>query len=111
MVNGVVYLRDWTVSYISWNATSPSAEDRLTVSQRSVQEGCRLQRHRNESARGVQPSQSVVVREPLSTCQGVTYFEPGREMGYENLDKHTPQRRRRTWLTRPATPTPATTPA
>ncbi len=51
----------------------------------------------------------VVVREPLSTCQGVTCFESGREMGYENLDKHAPQRRRRTWLTDP--PTPATTPA
>lgn len=36
----------------------PSAEDRLTVSQRSVEEGFRLQRHRNESALGVQPSQS-----------------------------------------------------
>jgi len=24
----------------------------------------------------------VVVREPLSTCQGVTYFESSREMGF-----------------------------
>jgi hypothetical protein len=46
------------VWYISWKATSPSAEDRLTVSQRGVEEGFRLQRHQNESARGAQPSQS-----------------------------------------------------
>jgi hypothetical protein len=32
-----------TLWYISWNATSPSAQDRLTVSQRSVEEGFRLQ--------------------------------------------------------------------
>ncbi len=43
---------------LSWKATSPSAEDRLTVSQRSVEEGFRRQRHQNESARGAQPSQS-----------------------------------------------------
>ena len=58
MVNDVAYFGNWTVSYISWNAPSPSAEDRLTVSQRSVQKDCRLQRHRNESVRGAQPSQS-----------------------------------------------------
>jgi hypothetical protein len=48
----------------------------------------------------------VVVREPLGTYQGVAYFESGREMGHENLDKHAPQRRTRTWLIDPPTPTP-----
>jgi hypothetical protein len=49
-----------TVWYISWNATSPSAEDRLTISQRSVEEGFRLQRHQNESARGRNPARGTV---------------------------------------------------
>ena len=43
---------------ISWKATYLSAENKLTVSRRSVKEGCRLQRHRNGSARGTQPGQS-----------------------------------------------------
>jgi len=44
----------------------------------------------------------VVVREPLSTCQSVTYFGSGREMGYENLEKHARQWRTRTGLLRVA---------
>ena len=44
--------------YFYPEATSPSVEERLTVSQRSVEEDFQLQRHQNESARGAQPSQS-----------------------------------------------------
>ena len=65
--------------YLSWKATSPSAEDRLTVSQRSVEEGFRLQRHQNESARRAQPSQNDrdepadrdLGRQAAGCCEGV----------------------------------------
>ena len=61
------------------NATSPSAEDRLTVSQRSVEEGFRHQLNQNESARGTQPSQSDrdepadrgLGRQAAGCCEGV----------------------------------------
>src|SRR5215207_1022798 len=67
------------VWYISLNATSPSAHDRLTVSQPSIEEGCRLQRHRNASVRGAQPSQSDrdesayrgFGRQAASCCEGI----------------------------------------
>jgi hypothetical protein len=52
VVIGVVYFGNWTVSYISWKATSSSAADRPTVSQRSVEEGYRLQRHRKRVSAG-----------------------------------------------------------
>jgi hypothetical protein len=63
----------------SWNATSPSAEDQLTVSKRRVQEGFRLQRRQNESARGAQPGQSDrdeppdrgLGRQAAGCCEGV----------------------------------------
>jgi hypothetical protein len=54
------------------------------------------------NARGSTEGRFIVVRERLSTCQSVTYFESGREMGYENLEKHARQWRTRTGLLRVA---------
>jgi hypothetical protein len=42
----------YIVWYITRNATSPSAEDRLTLSQRSVEEGFRLQRYQTTTQPG-----------------------------------------------------------
>ena len=56
---------------LSW-FLSPSAEDRLTVSQRSVEEGFRLQRHRNESdqARGRNPARVTVTSRRTAALDG-----------------------------------------
>ena len=77
VVNGVIYFGDWhgvvhTVWYISWNTTSPSAEDRLTISQRSIEEAFRLQRHRNESdqARGCNPARMTVTSRRTAALDG-----------------------------------------
>ena len=70
MVNGVLNFGDWHGVVHLLEAISPSAEDRLTVSQRSVEEGFRLQRHQSESARGRNPARVTVTGRRTAALDG-----------------------------------------